>query len=211
VPNVRWPDCGRRPPRLRLCGLLPALVRPQLLPLFPLLPILLRLILTLGSCILILLRSPITPMHLRASAVSQDHPGEAGGPMGDCRQRPTRGARWGEAYRGAGYCLAAAEAASRRGTWWGSSGEWLGLRKASRWSGSPYNLWQARAAQKAGVDLASVCWRVSRRERSGSGPRDAGPALTRDDITRNAKAPVKYSREDSKWTRTLPRPGTPRT
>ena len=53
----------RRPPSLRLCYLLPALVSPLFLPLISLLPILLSLILTLESCILILLRLPITPEH----------------------------------------------------------------------------------------------------------------------------------------------------
>jgi len=53
----------RRPPHLRLCCLLPALVSPLFLPLISLLPILLSLILALESCILILLRLPITPEH----------------------------------------------------------------------------------------------------------------------------------------------------
>ena len=48
----------RRPPHLRLCRLLPALVSPRFPPLLPLLPILLPLVLPLGCCILILLRSP---------------------------------------------------------------------------------------------------------------------------------------------------------
>jgi hypothetical protein len=43
---------------------------------------------------------------------------------------------------------------------------------------------------------------VSRLERHGSAPCDAGPDLTRDDITRAAqKALEKCSRENSKWTR----------
>jgi hypothetical protein len=53
----------RRPPHLRFCRLLLALVSPLFLPLLPLLPILLPLILALNSCILILLLLPITPMH----------------------------------------------------------------------------------------------------------------------------------------------------
>jgi hypothetical protein len=48
----------RRLPDLRLCRLLPALVSPMLAPLQPLLPILLPLILTPGSCILISLAYP---------------------------------------------------------------------------------------------------------------------------------------------------------
>jgi hypothetical protein len=48
--------------------------------------------------------------------------------------------------------------------------------------------WQAKAAQKAGVDLASLYRRVSRLERSGRAPREAGPELTQDEITR-ASAP----------------------
>lgn len=62
--------------------------------------------------------------------------------------------------------------------------------------------WQAKAAQKAGVDLASVHRRVSSLGRNGQAPRDAGPELTQDDITRAAqKALEKCSRENSKWTR----------
>jgi hypothetical protein len=62
--------------------------------------------------------------------------------------------------------------------------------------------WQAKAAQKAGVDLASLYRRVSCLGRNGSAPRDAGPELTRDEITRVAqKALEKCSRENSKWTR----------
>src|SRR5690242_11421297 len=62
--------------------------------------------------------------------------------------------------------------------------------------------WQAKAAAKAGVDLASLYRRVTRLGRDGGAPRDAGPQLTRDDITRAAqKALEKCSRENSKWTR----------
>ena len=62
--------------------------------------------------------------------------------------------------------------------------------------------WQAKAAQKAGVDLASLYRQASRLERNGCAPRDAGPELTQDEITRSAlKALEKCSREDSKWTR----------
>src|SRR6185369_1496008 len=60
----------------------------------------------------------------------------------------------------------------------------------------------SQAAQKAGVDLASLHRRVSRLGRNGSAPPDAGPQLTRDDITRAAhKALEKCSRENSKWMR----------
>ena len=52
-----------RPPHLRLCRLLPALVSPLFPALLPLLPILQSLILTLAPGILILLGFPITPMH----------------------------------------------------------------------------------------------------------------------------------------------------
>jgi hypothetical protein len=59
--------------------------------------------------------------------------------------------------------------------------------------------WQAKAAQKAGVDLASLYRRVTRLGRNGGAPRDAGTQLTRDEITRAAqKALDKCSREDSK-------------
>jgi AAA domain/TrwC relaxase len=62
--------------------------------------------------------------------------------------------------------------------------------------------WQAKAAQRAGVDLASLYRRVSRLGRDGCAPRDAGPELTQDEITRAAqKALEKCAREDSKWTR----------
>src|SRR6516225_3566658 len=62
--------------------------------------------------------------------------------------------------------------------------------------------WQAKAAAKAGVDLASLYRRVTRLGRDGGAPRDAGPQLTRDDIMRAAqKALETCSRENSKWTR----------
>jgi AAA domain/TrwC relaxase len=62
--------------------------------------------------------------------------------------------------------------------------------------------WQAKAAAKAGVDLASLYRRVTCLGRGGSAPRDAGPQLTRDDITRAAqKGLEKCARENSKWTR----------
>jgi AAA domain/TrwC relaxase len=62
--------------------------------------------------------------------------------------------------------------------------------------------WQAKAAQKVGVDLASLYRRVSHLERNRSAPRDAGPELTQDEITRAMhKALEKCSRENSKWTR----------
>src|SRR5262249_32433378 len=62
--------------------------------------------------------------------------------------------------------------------------------------------WQAKAAQKAGVDLASLYRRVSRLEGNGGAPRDAGPELTLEEITRAAqKALEKCAREDSTWTR----------
>jgi conjugative relaxase-like TrwC/TraI family protein len=62
--------------------------------------------------------------------------------------------------------------------------------------------WQAKAAQKAGLDLASLYRRVSRLYRDGHAPRDTDPELTQDEITRAAqKALEKCSRENSKWTR----------
>jgi conjugative relaxase-like TrwC/TraI family protein len=62
--------------------------------------------------------------------------------------------------------------------------------------------WQAQAAEKVGLDLASLHRRVSRLGRHGSAPRYAGPSLTQGDITRAAqKALEKCSRENSKWTR----------
>jgi hypothetical protein len=62
--------------------------------------------------------------------------------------------------------------------------------------------WQAKAAANAGVDLASLYRRVTRLGRDGDAPRDAGPQLTRDDITRAAqKALENCSRENTKWTR----------
>src|SRR5262249_22237834 len=42
--------------------------------------------------------------------------------------------------------------------------------------------WQTKAAQKAGVDLASLFRRVSRLGRNGDAPRDAGPELTQNEI-----------------------------
>jgi hypothetical protein len=62
--------------------------------------------------------------------------------------------------------------------------------------------WQAKAAQKAGVDLASLYQHVSCLGPHGDAPRDAGPELTQNEITRAAqKALEKCSRENSKWTR----------
>jgi hypothetical protein len=61
--------------------------------------------------------------------------------------------------------------------------------------------WQAKVAQWAGVHLASVYRRVPCLERDGHARRDAGPELTRDDITRAAqKALERCAREGSKWT-----------
>jgi AAA domain/TrwC relaxase len=62
--------------------------------------------------------------------------------------------------------------------------------------------WQAKAAHRVGVDLASVYRCVLGLERGGCAPRDAGPELTRDEITRAAhKGLEKCARENSKWTR----------
>jgi len=63
--RIRW--WGERPPYLRLCRLLPALVSPLFLLPLPLLPILLPLIVALGSCMLILLCSPSRPGIIRWS------------------------------------------------------------------------------------------------------------------------------------------------
>jgi hypothetical protein len=71
---------------------------------------------------------------------------------------PTPGTRVGKAYCGEGYYLAAAEAGEPPGHLVGPKRRMAGLAEASRWNGSPYNLWQARVAQKVGVDLASLCW-----------------------------------------------------
>jgi conjugative relaxase-like TrwC/TraI family protein len=57
--------------------------------------------------------------------------------------------------------------------------------------------WQAKAAQKVGVDLASLYRRVSGLDRNGYAQRD-----TREEIARAAqKALEKCARENSKWTR----------
>jgi hypothetical protein len=62
--------------------------------------------------------------------------------------------------------------------------------------------WQAKAAQQAGVDLASLYRRVSRLERGGGTPGDTAPELTRDEISRAAqKALQRCAGENSKWTR----------
>jgi hypothetical protein len=58
--------------------------------------------------------------------------------------------------------------------------------------------WQARGGAGRRGPCVTCTGVFPRRERNGSGPRDAGPALTRDDITRSAKALGKYSHEDSK-------------
>jgi hypothetical protein len=62
--------------------------------------------------------------------------------------------------------------------------------------------WQAKAARKAGVDLASLYRRVSRLSGDGCAPRDTQPELTQEEITRAAqKALERCSREGSTWTR----------
>jgi predicted RecB family endonuclease len=62
--------------------------------------------------------------------------------------------------------------------------------------------WQAKAAQKAGTDLASLYRRVTRLGRGGCAPRDAGTELPRDEVMRAAhKALERCARENSKWTR----------
>jgi hypothetical protein len=62
--------------------------------------------------------------------------------------------------------------------------------------------WQAKAARKAGVDLASLYRRVSRLRGNGCAPRDTQPELTQEEITRAAhKALERCSREGSTWTR----------
>jgi AAA domain/TrwC relaxase len=62
--------------------------------------------------------------------------------------------------------------------------------------------WQAKAAEKVGVDLASLYRCVTRLGHNGAVPDDAGTQLTRDEITRAAqKALERCSRENSKWTR----------
>jgi hypothetical protein len=62
--------------------------------------------------------------------------------------------------------------------------------------------WQAKAAQKAGVDLASLYRRVTHLGLNGCAPRNAGTQLTRHEIARAAhKALEKCARESSKWTR----------
>jgi hypothetical protein len=62
--------------------------------------------------------------------------------------------------------------------------------------------WQAKAALKAGVDLASLYRRVSRLGGNGCAPRDTQLELTREEIARAAqKALERCSREGSTWTR----------
>src|SRR6266496_2560832 len=88
----------RRPPHLRLCHLLSALVSPRFPPLLPLLPILLPLTSTLGSCILILLRLPITPDALASERGPSRSSGDgAGDRLGDGGQRlrPALITAWG--------------------------------------------------------------------------------------------------------------------
>ena len=46
----------------------------------------------------------------------------------------------GEAYRGAGYYLAAAEAGEPPGTWWGPGAERLGFAAGQQVEREPYNL-----------------------------------------------------------------------
>jgi hypothetical protein len=51
---------------------------------------------------------------------------------------------------------------------------------------SATRVWQAKAARKVGVDLASLYRRVSRLNGDGCAPRDAQPELTQDEVARAA-------------------------
>jgi conjugative relaxase-like TrwC/TraI family protein len=62
--------------------------------------------------------------------------------------------------------------------------------------------WQAKAARRVGVDLASLYRRVSRLGSDGCAPRDTQPELTQEEVTRAAhKALERCAREGSTWTR----------
>ncbi len=69
----------------------------------------------------------------------------------------------GEAYRGAGYYLAATEAGEPPGTWWGPGAERLGLAAGQQVGREPYNL---LFGQRKGPERAEA--------RAGSGERGEG-------------------------------------
>lgn len=72
----------------------------------------------------------------------------------------------GEAYRGAGYYLAAAEAGEPPGTWWGPGAERLGFAAGQQVEREPYNLLFGQRKGPAGQKL-------------GRAPANAGKAAAR--------------------------------
>jgi hypothetical protein len=62
----------------------------------------------------------------------------------------------GEAYRGAGYCLAAAEAGEPPGRWWGPGAERLGLVAGLQVEREPYNLLFGQRRGPDGAKLGRV-------------------------------------------------------
>src|SRR5262249_43742539 len=82
--------------------------------------------------------------HYRASAVRQDHPEVASvAVMATVAKGYDLDYAWravGEAYQGAGYYLAAAEAGEPPGTWWGPGAERLGFAVGQVVEREPYNL-----------------------------------------------------------------------
>lgn len=70
----------------------------------------------------------------------------------------------GEAYRGAGYYLAATEAGEPPGTWWGPGAERLGFAAGQQLDREPYNL---LFGQRKGPDAQKL----------GRAPANAGKAV----------------------------------
>jgi len=73
----------------------------------------------------------------------------------------------------------------------GAAGHLVRLPAANGWVAECQQVskrgWRAGPRRRSAWTLRHLYRRGSRRERNGSGPRDAGSALTRDDITRSPK------------------------
>ena len=124
--------------------------------LWPLLLIFLPLILTLESCILILLAAHHTNALASERGQSRSSGGEAVAVMATVAKGYDLDYAWravGEAYRGAGYYLAAAEAGEPPGTWWGPGAERLGFVAGQQVEREPYNL---LFGQRKGPDGAKL-------------------------------------------------------
>jgi hypothetical protein len=75
----------------------------------------------------------------------------------------------GEAYRGAGYYLAAAEAGEPPGTWWGPGAERLGFTAGQQVEREPYDLLFGQRKGPDGQKLGRLRRTPGRRSRSTGG------------------------------------------